>query len=171
MRVSSSRRCTTRYCRVCDHVSIRADASELLEVGLSDNVTYFVEQFQFALMRVSSSRVALLSAQPAAAGVSIRADASELLEEPPRNIASDQRLRHPFTRHPKKMPFPRAPKSIIRYLSCKSALAPLPFFGTLSATPLNDPKVFIKSQICLAKGYLVLPTPLAHRKDLQDINI
>ena len=145
MRVSSSKEGRS------DHrlgaVSIRADASELLEVS-----------------SIRCSKKQKLS-------VSIRADASELLEEPPRNIASDQRLRHPFTRHPKKMPFPRAPKSIIRYLSCISALAPLPFFGTLSATPLNDPKVFIKGQICLAKGYLVLPTPLAHRKDLQDINI
>ena len=64
-----------------EHISIRADASELLEVEKQMEV--FIERclFQFALMRVNSLRV-LDPCGNIISGimVSIRADASELLE-------------------------------------------------------------------------------------------
>ena len=82
-------------------VSIRADASEPLEAHKVPPGILGAISFQFALMRVSPSRLLPEAQYVVSDEVSIRADASEPLEEPPQNIASDQHLRHPFTRHPK----------------------------------------------------------------------
>ena len=64
-----------------EHISIRADASEILEVEKQMEV--FIERclFQFALMRVNSLRLRKqLLGDNRQGEVSIRADASELLE-------------------------------------------------------------------------------------------
>ena len=58
-------------------VSIRADASELLE-GTSVTLKVGDFMFQFALMRVSSAGATVRGAKWMAKTVSIRADASEL---------------------------------------------------------------------------------------------
>ena len=63
-----------------EHISIRADASELRGAEVK---AYFnkEERFQFALMRVSSPRLGTKECSTGrVACVSIRADASELLE-------------------------------------------------------------------------------------------
>ena len=60
-------------------VSIRADASELLEERSGKNVKEKME-FQFALMRVNSAGTAEAHPEYEVRQVSIRADASELLE-------------------------------------------------------------------------------------------
>ncbi len=56
MRVSSSRVGVLLFLLVCLLVSIRADASELLEVLIVTAIVAVLLVFQFALMRVSSSR-------------------------------------------------------------------------------------------------------------------
>ena len=66
-----------KYKASCPTVSIRADASEFLEVR-QGNQRRTIGKFQFALMRVSSAGKAMGGKIKAETTVSIRADASEL---------------------------------------------------------------------------------------------